>query len=489
MARRRGVKGRPSTKRASLKTVRKLRGGFTPSGTWRQKGAQAAWGLASTAALNALKKTAAEAGVDFAKASAALKKAKLPKAAEVRKRIAGTIYSVADDAISGGKGDVPFVQGESTRVRNIGSVGMNQKRHITRFEAGKLATRTNRQLCKMHGTTTDVLLDTIRAATYSSGTALRNHLTQVTGFNQKFIGLPNFALWTAKDFHDAFTLANYSPPATKLQRNLVATTKLGRTLTILNTGRYIKSHVTIKLYRNIASHQVPRTIYTQATSSVAEIAGVQIEGKMPQRYQLEGYTNEGENGFTYMRTDPMGSLAYAPAWTDSMEFVRSFKKVLEPGESWEWTEILHCGAGLDLGVLNERYANAVTASFGYVPVIEFHGPKVLGCYAANSDENFIGTAPSYIQFECKKWHETCNASHNTNTGWASSNTGGIITDRYMVRSFTKKQDEDSKIFNVDISNITDDPTDTAAGRLFIPVMTETNLAYAERSREGGTGGA
>jgi len=490
------VKKKKKKKGYAAKAAATLRGGFAPAAGWARTGARAAWRSVEKDAKNALKKTANEFGTDLKKTASALMGAKMPTAAEVKnlagKIIVGTVYSVASDAVAGGlSGRSAFTQSEGQKVRSIGHATSTLKTYFTKFESGTPVSSANRNIGKDNGMTKEVLINTnLDSLDYGSGTAGRNYLTLNTGFNQKLLFIPNLALWSTNRFTEPFNLTTYAARQDKQQVNYVATQKLGRTITLMNTGRFIKQHVTIKLYRTRNIMTPPRTAFIESFASDLLIS--QVQDTIPKKYQLKVPFNQGTAGCSGCIVAPNGSITNASHWQARMELAKTFKKTLEPGEIWNWTEIFHTGGGLNLDVLTEMLDTQSATALGYTPVIEVHGPKVLGCYAAITDENFIGTAPSYVQMEVKLWHETAQAARRTADGWGADQAtgGGIATDKYAVRSFTKFDKDPTKIFNVDVNNILDTAPDGtgAAGKLFIPVMSDTSIQYAERAREGGTGG-
>jgi len=301
--------------------------------------------------------------------------------------------------------------------------------------------------------------------------------------------MPTLALWNMQTFNTDFAFDNYLFPSGKIQTSYLATHKLCRRISIMNTARLVKTTVKIKLYRQLDSITTPSSRFQASCATQTQLStNTQEDGYIPSQYQLAGRTSEGNNGYEKVLVDPKISLENSANWSISYDHVKTFTKTLQPGELWEWTEELNCGAGLNFDKLAELNLTNVNATIGYVPIIEVMGPKVLGCWNSNTEENFIGTAPSYIQTEVKKWHETVNSSHNNrDSKSASEGSGGFITDRYQLRIFSKAVDDKAKIFNVNVADIVDSP-DGASNQLFIPIMSDSSVQYAKRVRDDGTGG-
>jgi hypothetical protein len=387
-------------------------------------------------------------------------------------------------------GEVPFFQTDSIGTRNIGTV--NVKRYTTKFEHGKPNPSAIRTLSKIQGSTTYPILDTIRNATYASGTGNRDHMTVNAGFNRKVIAAFTAMNWVIEDIWDTANLVSYKSPATKLQRNYLAVKNLWRKVTIVNTSRYLKATYKIRLMKPKVDQANMASAFLTGFHSPAQMtAEVQQPLRMPIRFQLAGFVSEGAGGASKVWVDPKTNITTSPYIDYAYETAKTFTKTLGPGDSWVYHEIFHTGSGMDIdGLVSQRGRNAA-GEVGFVLVIETVGQEVGACYAPNNNENFVGTSPVYYQVEFSKGIEYVNSSHSSAGGFTTTSNGGVIASNFAVRSFTDYRNQEAntaRIFNVPISNITDDPTNTANGKLFIPIMTDTSIQYAQRARQGGTGG-
>lgn len=478
------AKKKDKKKKRSTRAVALPRGGFMPP--------KPTWGTVRGYATRIIKDELRKDGVDIDAISRTLKGARLPSATQLAGKIAGTMYTVSQDYISGaGKKSAPFLQSEGVSTRQIGSV--NVKRHMTKFEHGKPNPGTVRQLARLNGTTTYPFLDTRRNSSYGVGSANRDHMTVNGGFNRKTIANFRRMTWNAEDIWDTCNLTNYKTPATKLQTNYVVVKNLWRKVTIVNTSRYLKATYKIKLYKQARTESTAiSNVMASGFFTDAELTtGSQIAGKMPIQYQLDGRVSEGVNGAVKVWVDPKASMLDSPEIAAEYDIVKTFTKTLGPGDSWDYHEIMHTGSGINIDQMKAVRTENGENELGFALCIEATGQEVAACYAANSNENFIGTAPIYYQVEFSRGGEFVNNPHNTNSGFTATAAGGVVSSNFLVRSFTNYRDQESltsKIFNVPISDITDDPTLTAAGKLFIPIMSDSNVVYAQRAREGGTGG-
>lgn len=218
-------------------------------------------------------------------------------------------------------------------------------------------------------------------------------------------------------------------------------------------------------------------------------AGNQIDGVMPQKFQLTGRISKGP--LRAVDIDPNSSLSESPRWNTDYEFVKSFKKRLQPGEVWEWREKYWTGSGFNLDAMSYLTEESAGSGFGYALVIEAKGVKVQGCATGTTkDDNFIGTGPVIFQTEFGRGFEAINDAYNTSSYTSTAASGGIISTRLLIRQFTDRKTlaEADKIYNVDFEKITDNPASEASDGLFIPILADTQISYAQRAREGGTGG-
>lgn len=479
-------KRRREKKKAKRAVLGIPRGGFTPSIM------RPTWGTVRTSVKNIVRESLKDSGLDIDKVSRTLKGAKLPTAVQVGERIAGTVYSVAQDYVSGGgKGKVPFVESNQEGTRSIGSIEV--KRFKTNFHYGKPNPRVIKTLARQNGSTVMTSLDTRYSNTYKSGSTGRDYLTMNAGFNRKLIA--TYLNWnhSVDRLATVFSLNNFNTPNAKLQTSYACVMNLWRNIDIMNTSRYLKAKYTLKLYKptndsNVITNVMNSCLYRDAGLATA----TPLQKYMPIKYQLDGYTFPNNDASAKVWVDPKASLLDAPAFAADYEFVKSFSKWLGPGDSWNYKEVFHTGSGVNLGELKTVFDAFGVAELGHVLVLEVTGQEVAACYAPNSNENFIGKAPVYCQVEFSIGGEYVNNPHNSSSGYTSNAFGGgVVNSNYLIRSFTNHVESDdvqNKIFNVPMSNITSDPTNTANGKLFIPIMSDTSVQYAQRARQGGTGG-
>lgn len=477
-------------KKAAIKKALIIpRGGFVPGSVMRPT-----WGLVRGTAEKIVRETLKDSGVDIDKVARTLKGARLPTAIEAGQKIAGTVYSVASDFVSGGSSSerVPFLETNQMGTRTVGS--QEVKRFTTNFHYGKPTPRTLRTIAKQNGTTKYTFRDTQYDTTWTAGSAGRDHLTLNGGFNRKV--LVNYRRWAieVEDLYDVYGLANYSTPANRLQTNYACILNLWKHLTIMNTSRYLKAKYTLKLYKAVNPNRVISSVMNSCLQNDAGLAvGTNLENYLPVRYQLDGVVAEGADGATKVWVDPKATMLDAPEFAANYEFVKSFTKWLGPGDAWKYKEVFHTGSGINIDAMHAARDRYNPMEIGHVMVLEITGQEVAACYAPNSNENFIGTSPVYCQIEFKTGGEFVNNPHNSNSAYVSTGSGGgVVSTNFLVRSFTNHSgtpaSTTTKIFNVPMSKITTDPTDTAAGKLFIPIMSDQTVQYAQRARQGGTGG-
>lgn len=408
-------------------------------------------------------------------------------------RVIGTIMGAASEATGGGKSKQTFIDSESVTIGSstANNGNMSQRRYNTKFEVGRPSTRPVRNLARLNGTVKESIVDTISHPLFQLQQPGRRSLGIQAGFNQKALYVPGRqGHIRAGDIWEKYQLSNFFSPQDKLQTSYGMSLKLGRVCKIINTGRYFKAKVTIKLYRSSLVDFDQLNWFSAAITPQAEItAGTPVEGRIPLRYTF-AYPESTAAESRLALVDKRASLTHSDTWNENFDFVKSFSKTLAPGELWNYHEIMHLGPGINLNVLKQN-VGAPDNPMQYVMVIEAHGLPCVAERASGEEENFIGTSPCYIQTEWKTYHEYVNSStipgSVTSDGYnQSANDGGTNTARPAIRSFTKRDTLDiaEKTFNVSVDDLRD--TDTNAdGQIFIPVMSDKTVqAAGPRSSDG-----
>jgi hypothetical protein len=176
--------------------------------------------------------------------------------------------------------------------------------------------------------------------------------------------------------------------------------------------------------------------------------------------------------------DPSSSFTAAPKFAASYDLVRSFTKRLKPGEVWNFKDVTHCGAGLNLEELLAQYNVSTSGSIGYEMTIELKGVKCQGIYGKNTNTHVIGTSPCYAQIELIKGHHSISNNTTTSGYSSSSSSGGLDSSKFAVRAFSKRIDNSvDRIINYKADKVANAPT-TLTDEIYIPVMADTTVGYA-----------
>lgn len=483
------MKSRKNSKKKYSRAL-KVRGGFAPAASFGARMKQQADSMVRQE-VGRLARKAGELGME--QISRVIMNAKIPETYKVgAKTIAGTVYKVATDHLTGSGTTEPFLETDSTSAgsSSANTGNLSQQTYHTKFEVGQPSKRVVKQIARQNGSAKQTIINTITDSSYKPETASRDFLRIRAGFNQKVMALPIIAHPAWDDMYLKYNLANLSDPSTKKQIVYGMSMNVGSEAHIMNTGKFFKTKVCIKLYA-CSNHDVSMSaVWNSSFSSAAQlVSNEQAPGAIPIIYQFAN--GIGSSSSTIMRqelVDPAVSLASAPNWTKDFEFVRSFTKTLAPNELWKFKMKHHLGSGLNLNVL-KTFGALGDRPVSYVMVIEAQGYPCVAEYGGNDPENFIGTSPVFLQAEFKTTHEyalSSTAAAGDQGEFLNPTSGGGVNIQWpAVRSFAIRENESRDIadkkYNVSLSNISGAPT-TAGGQIYIPVMTDKVVDYAGKGQ-------
>lgn len=457
-----------------IRGVKKIpRGGFQVPRVPNGLGMRAAEYLrpyATNVARRALK-DAGSAGIEFAKKLA--DNMKVPEQVTQGPKTVGRVAGQGVDSISGSNDTVPFIQEEATRSRNMGNKSYTMKKYYTTFEAGRPSTRAVKRIASNNGTTNITTYN----SQYDAGTeVLRTPLRLETGFNQRLLAVNTDWSQKGSTYYGAFDLVNWESPNVRLQTIYGVVTHMWRKFTFMNTNAYLPLTVKVRLWTPTGdSHRISTTF----AESVQVLADPQQDNRFPKRFQL---TDIDQTDPTWkVKVDPRISYKNAAGITGEWTEVKSFSKKLAPGEIWYWNQKTHCGPGLHLTNLLAAHDDLILHSLDYEITVEVVGVPCEGIVGAQANDHIIGTGPGYVQMEWSKGYEAALAPVDESNYNTVGGGGGMRSGIFAIRAFTKFEDGGAgsdKIRHWSPSDIENSPT-TVGGKLFIPVMSNTQIVYAQ----------
>lgn len=386
--------------------------------------------------------------------------------------IVGYIGGLNSGGVNTGKPNVPFIERETERKRFSG-VGMGGGRiYKTNFETGIPSSKSIETLSRLNGTRVHHILDTQSSSLYASGLE-RDNLSTTSGFGEKRVTVFSDANFKTKDLFSLYGLSNWSNFNFKNQRAYGLSKYIETKLKVMNTGSYFRAKVKIHLF-------APTQTNSPSVNAIAAIFPTTAEFDT----DTQGDCIPLINAFSAAQTignrasglmDPKESILGSPDFRRQYSLEKSFTKVLQPGDIWDWRMKTNLGSGLRLEVVRDTYYGDPDSLENYLIVIEQEGSLCEGVMQADESQSYIGLSPSYLTFGFSKTVESViNPTAATGT-YSTTNDGGYET-RLMVKTYTERPPNGAgKRFHIEESAV--GPKGSVAD-LFIPVMSDMQVNYA-----------
>jgi len=378
--------------------------------------------------------------------------------------------------VNTGAEEVAFKTVDSVKNKLGGAAGYTAKIYRTHHTAGRRSTSTVKQYARLNGFEKGKFVDTQYDTEYSDG-AQRQALSLATGFNQKQVAVYRDMQVGVDDIYALYQMSgNYIRPEQKLERVYGFMRSFYTRVQLMNVGSYFNSHVKVKIYRPTSNLREAQPAITSALPSATQFSNDTGSDAIPLKYAMSGHTSVG--GRSEGKIDPKASLSYSPEFDRRFRHVKTFSKTLSPGDMFDFTYEVQCGAGIRLDRIFELDASEPTAMLQDLIIIEHNGVMCEGVKEQLDIESFIGTSPSWLQVRFEKGYDAVRGSLSSPDAYG---TDGAQDQRFLVRSYVQKDNDEGvavRRANFDVTDIVDKGTGVA-GQLYIPVITDSVVDYAQ----------
>ena len=307
-------------------------------------------------------------------------------------------------ALNNSKLDLPgYIQNS---MKSSGQQDDLTKVHLVRFHVGMRSTSSVIQAEKQHGSVNIQLNNSIADST---DTASRQFLSRSFGFNMKSFDFLNEAFYgTVADYEKLYNISKWELPefSRQVPYGLVKLEYLN--LKLRNSNSYhrmiVKIHVVKLLDDDRTLHSLYRATFSKFNTKSKKFD--QNPGAIPKVYQIST-----ENSDDVMKNKFMNStncyhgtgLSMSASFKTQAKIVKSFKKILNPGDTFDFRMTQHCGPGLRFDI-SQVYLNNVGLGLqpsGYGLIVETEGTP---CEAVRAVDKcvFQGTSPGWYNYEFTK---------------------------------------------------------------------------------------
>lgn len=357
------------------------------------------------------------------------------------------------------------------------------RRFKTLFEAGKPSSKTINRLAQQVGTEKIVNFNSEAGVTPT----IRSEFACKWGFNQKLVKwFAANGIWTDAAIQEVFDPFSLLPETARdrTDRAYWSVKHFGMTYKLYNQNKFLKTKVKISLVSLDTLKSADAAVQSLFTLDPLLDQG---NGAIPRALQYSGISYSVGSGMDSVLVDPkLGNWRKADNFTSQFKFVKSFTKVLEPGEVWEFDYRHHMGSGFRLDELLSRGDLGVPTNYTplFLPIFEFSG---LDCELSDSIDptiSYIGTSSGSVQMEVKRYAEIVKAESSTDDYKnLDPDFDGYFSGYWNLRVFQDEpvryvfgQSGPSSRFNIDYADILRAGEAAAAGKYFIPVSTDLTIA-------------
>jgi len=306
----------------------------------------------------------------------------------------------------------------------------DRKVHKTSYQTGYPLTSAMKRLLKQNGGTYEVLDDSkINMRTVEE----RNILTQSNGFNTKRFHVPPvrsqvpWAQVRGLCFGDTY---NDFPNVYADVLKMSAVAKIKQQFMIKNQSVALPLDMTIHLVK-VTDYSIQNELdsnlqnfsdyFARCFQSPTALPGA-VEGRIP-LYYMTGFTEFGSiaDGTRAFSADVLNQtkLNYSGIFKQGFEVVESFRKVLAPGDFWNFSHTHVTGNGIDMKQISRQVSTpeVVTVAstqinsiplknsypFTYGVVFESKGKmgEIYYCPLVNNLDTYLGTTPAVWAYEYK----------------------------------------------------------------------------------------
>ena len=465
-------KRKRKTYSARARKVSKMpRGGFIPNRTFRVS-AQGIASVIGKAAVEAAKQKGLDEGTKI------FMNAKKATSAKLKDATFGLMEGLSEGIL--GKDDIsPYYQKMKTRLQSGSNYTFNSKYHKIKVVTGRDQSKSIKALAKRNGTSKIMFNNSMRTKT---AIADRVELTTDTGFNQKqqILVNPQSFGWSQSQIFSYFNLSTFMSSAVKEQICYGLATSFGSVCRLTNVNQFLPVNVKFHLIKLMAPSMTVREL--MSASAHSDITAIQQEGKMAKQFQLTNTSLGTTNSplFT-VNVDPNSRGIFASdAFKSIAKIVHTKSIKLFTGDTAEFENVERTGAGVRLDKthgMDTMSGMETDYPVTYFLGIEINGPMVEAINATNADARYLGTGPSTVSFEFKKYSTGIVDAEDVVNSINPSGSEGFISTNFMIRRYTKLQIGSTapRIINFSPDNILQASSGGTVDQIYIPVMSDKSV--------------
>jgi hypothetical protein len=344
----------------------------------------------------------------------------------------GAIANVATAVINNSTEMLPYYARET--VKSLGVEGT--KVYTLRLNVGRKSTFSLLSAERQNGSAIVKLSDSIIG---SVGTESRSYLSKKVGFNQKSFDFlsTNFYL-TVNDYESLYNASSWKIPEHSVKVPYGLVMQEYNKLKIRNSNTYhpieVKIHLIKILDDDLSMFELFRKVFNRDPKT-------QDSGTIPASYQISEPQPRAKNSFMYTTICySSATLNLSSAFKTQAKVCKTFKKTLNPGDTYVFNLIHSCGSGVRIDVLN-TYLNGSAKGdqpTGYGIIVEVIGTECEGIRITDKSV-FLGTSPAYYNYEFSKAVKVVknNAVTSTSMDLTDPELNGVKST-YAIRVFDRE---------------------------------------------------
>lgn len=468
--------------RKSTKRALKARGGFSSPPKWGvrrsirgPRSGKPTWGRVINDTMTRMVKNSPEPSEEFLRQVGKVAKTR------VLKTIEGTEY----EKIVGPDGDEtsPGLETQGCvshlAVRSRGNKSSSAMGKYTRLsvKTGQAPSRAVKESNQENGST---MITDFNSRSMWQTDPQRSNLMFKYGFNEKAVIFPvATCYWTLANMSTVYSISSYNA-SQRSQRCYANSEFFGTKYTFHNSNLYARQKLKIHLVAVTSKDDNADSMLRDAFLN--QLQGTQQIGKIPINQQYNDWDENSGVGY-FGLVDPKARLSMSPSFMSRAQISKTYKKILQPGETFEFDHKHFTGSGVRIDRLAAMKADSASFSqftpMYYYYIIEAEGMTVECVKTDDNDTRYTGTCSGRIHMEVERYYKQGIASENLI--YNVDTEGGFLANDFGFRIFTDKTPAQHPVittFHVPIDKIVDDPQAVTTDTWCIPYTTDQFNIFA-----------
>jgi hypothetical protein len=278
----------------------------------------------------------------------------------------------------------------------------------------------------------------------------RSNLSKAFGFNQKRIDFLNTKFYgVINDYNKIYKIADWKggEHSREVPYGLVKEEK--SYLKIRNSNVYHAINIKLSLVKILDDDLDMPILYRKTFNKDYNIQDV---GTVPCAYQISSRDLEANDFMNTILTYPSLNVTMSSNFKVQAKIVKTFFKMLNPGDTLDFRMIHHCGPGIRFDIAQSYLSNGQskgTQPSSYGIIVEAFGTPCEGV-RYKDDAVFQGTSPGYYNYEYKK--QILAVKHSNLIGSVSDIKSTTIDKKYAIKIYEKVFLE-QRPFHINVGNI------------------------------------